>query len=111
MRSLRVGTDFYVNASEVLFVMPFKTRVAARQRHIAKGKNLFVDATDGGTSRSIIVMRDGQVVSSPSTPETLVSRALINPPCRASTRDSHADEPSAAMQAAIDEINDIDGRE
>lgn len=108
MRSLRVGSDFYINASEVLFVMPFNTRVAARQRSTAKSKGLFVDATEGGTSRSILVMRDGQVVSSSSTPETLVSRALINPPCRASARESSADEPSAAMQAAI---ADIEGAE
>lgn len=104
MKSLRVGTDVWVNADDILLVMPFDTRAAGRQKHTAKGKGLFVDASEGGTSRSILVLRNGTVVSSASHAETLVSRPLINPPCRASVRETKADAVSATMQASIADI-------
>ena len=104
MKSLRVGTDVWINADDILLVMPFDTRAAGRQKQNAKKKELFVDASEGGTSRSIVVLRNGVVVSSPSTAETLISRPLVNPPCRASARETKADALSAAMQASIADI-------
>ncbi len=118
MKSLRVGSEFYLNASEILFVVPFGARLAARERRTAKAEGRFVDASEGGKSRAILVMKGGQVVGSPSTPATLVSRVLIEPLRKPSTRQPNgvsedADDaaPDTSGGAIADEIADIEGGE
>lgn len=92
MKALRVGEDFYLNADSVDVVQRYGTRPGMRELKRAKEAGTLHNATRGREARSVVTLRNGWVVLSTSAPETLVSRALVMPPTRPSTRLSGNDE-------------------
>ncbi len=86
MKALRVGEDFYVNVESVDVVQRPGTRPGMRELKRAREAGTLHNATRGKEARSVVTLRSGWVVLSPSTPETLVSRSLIVPPTRPSAR-------------------------
>ncbi len=86
MTSLRVGDDFYINADSIEIVQRSGTRPAEREVARAKSNGTLYNATRGGVTRSVVTLKSGWVVVSSGTPDTLVSRPLIHPPTRPSTR-------------------------
>lgn len=91
MTSLRVGDDFYINADSIEIVQRHGTRPAEREIARAKAQGALYNATRGGVARAVVTLKSGWVVVSSSAPDTLVSRPLIHPPTRPSTRGAAPD--------------------
>jgi regulator of extracellular matrix RemA (YlzA/DUF370 family) len=92
MKSLRVGDGFYLNAESIEIVQRSGTRPAEREIARAKAQGALYNATRGGVARAVVTLKSGWVVVSSSAPDTLVSRPLIHPPTRPSTRSTAMDD-------------------
>ena len=103
MKALRVGEDFFINADSVEIVQRYGTRPGARELKRAREGGTVHNATRGAGARSLITLRSGWVIVSPSAPDTLVSRPLVVPATRPSTR-------VAAVRDEDDFLNDFEGR-
>lgn len=103
--TLRVGSNFYVSASEVVLVQGFPSRPSRREKARAEAANCYYEAmlSDGkrGRTRSLVTLKSGWVVASPSRPETLVRRlshaptAAFNLLSAFDLLSAHADPPDA----------------
>jgi len=103
MKALRVGEDFYINADSVEVVQRYGTRPAMRELKRAREAATLHNTTRGKEARSLITLKSGWVLISSSAPDTLVSRPLIVPPTRPSTR-------FAPRNPDDDFLNDFEGQ-
>ncbi len=110
MKALRVGFDFYINADSVEVVQRYGTRPAMRELKRAREAATLHNTTRGKEARSLITLKSGWVVVSPNAPDTLVSRPLIVPPTRPSTRFASAN-PQGEAWGDDDFLNDFEGRD
>lgn len=83
---LRVGPSYFVAAASIEIVQGHPTRPSRRELERSKGSGVFYDATGGKPMASLITLRSGWVVATAFLPETLIERAPIAAPPRASTR-------------------------
>lgn len=71
---LNVGYDNNVNLSKVVAVLSSNSAPSKRVIKIARESQLYLDATEGNKTSSIIVMENGHVIASAVMPKTLINR-------------------------------------
>lgn len=71
---LNVGYDNNVNLRKVVAVLSSNSAPSKRMIKIARESQLYVDATEGNKTLSILIMESGHIVASAVMPKTLRKR-------------------------------------
>lgn len=88
MKALRVGTDYYVDADDIMLVQPWGTRPSKREKERASEAGTYYDATGGRPILTLITLKGGHVVASPFQARTLIERPVIRANIKATAKRS-----------------------
>lgn len=74
MAFVNVGTNSFVNVSEIETISPPESAPLKRMVSLAKDENRCIEVNYGRRVKSVIVLKSGKVVLSATLPQTIVQR-------------------------------------
>jgi regulator of extracellular matrix RemA (YlzA/DUF370 family) len=75
---ISIGNGSFVNRKEVEVILPPESAPIKRMISFAKDEMLCIDLTYGRRTKSVIILKTGKIILSPTLPDTLVNRMNKN---------------------------------
>lgn len=73
----KISNDFIINTDEICFILSCKSNSAKEIASNAKKNNTLINATKGKATKSIIVLKNNEVISSDYNPDTLFNKCSM----------------------------------
>ena len=74
MKLLNIGFGNLLSLEKMVCVLTSESSPVRRLIHLAKDKNILIDATCGRKTQSVFIMNSGHVILSALTPEKILSK-------------------------------------
>ncbi len=73
----KISNDFIINTDEIRFILSYKSNSAKEIISNAKKNNNLINATKGKGTRSVIVLKNNEVITSDYNPDTLYNKCSL----------------------------------
>lgn len=73
----KISNDFIINTDEIRFILSYKSNSAKEIISNAKKNNNLINATKGKGTRSVIVLKNNEVIASDYNPDTLYNKCSL----------------------------------
>ena len=74
MAFINIGNKVYIDSTEILFIIPFGGAYSKQIRQVAREQGKAYSACASQAARSVIILKNGNIVTSTNSPVTLAGR-------------------------------------